>query len=447
MLIRKVYITSLLLTFLLPLNIILAQSKIGLVLDYKTKKPIEGVNVFIKGKGVGTNTNQKGEFSLKQFTGVSEKDTINFSFVGFVTKKFCLSDLKACGYIVLMSEDSKAINEVIITTNIILNSQIKYKQLASLKVGVYGFGFALVDNNIWVIGGDESITSNGVQDIAVRAGNLIMKPIFTWESYSNKLNTYNFQEDKWTISEHKFDKRAYHSMLFYNNKVYLFGGKTLSRDKRTQYLDDKIEVYDVLQSSILVDNNNPHQAVNFASFLYQDNIIVMGGSERLNNNGEKVCTKKVHMLNLKTGYWYELNDMPCAMEVKGVIVNDTIFLIGGYDTKPLDEIRTFNLTLGTWSNGGQLIYAVQRPALAYYKNIIYIFENGIFQTYNIKTKEVKLYSIDLFLNSPEFICTNNKLYIIGGSEADGANMRPSSDLFCIDLREFAHSKVYAIKTL
>lgn len=447
MLIKKLYITGLLLSFLLPQNVLLAQSKIGLVLDKKNNKPIEGVNIFVKSKSIGTNTNQKGEFSLKQFSGISDNDTINFSFVGFVSKKFCLSDLKACGYIVLMSEESKAINELVITTNALLNSQVKYKQLASLKYGAYGFGIALVNNNIWVVGGDESITSNGVRDIAVNAGNLIMKPIFTWESYSNKLNIYNLNEDKWTISDQKFDKRAYHSMFFYNNKVYLLGGKTLSKDKKTQYLDDKIEVYDVQQNSMLVDNNNPHQAINFASFLYQDNIIVMGGSERLNNNGEKVCTSKVHMLNLKTGYWYELNDMPSAMEAKGVIVNDTIFLIGGYDLKPLDRIRMFNLSGGKWSDEGQLFYAVQRPALAYNKDIIYIFENGILQTYNIKTKVVKLYSIDLFLYSPEFICTNNNLYIIGGSEADGASIKPSSDLYCIDLREFAHSKVYATKTL
>lgn len=111
-------------------------------------------------------------------------------------------------------------------------------------------------------------------------------------------------------------------------------------------------------------------------------------------------------------------------------------MIGGYKTTALKEIQNYNITTGAWHTEGELLYATERPALAYHKNIIYIFEGDKIQTYNVKTKEIKNFQINLFLKNSELFCIDNKLYILGGAETSETLILPSQHLYCIDLHEF-----------
>ncbi|MCD8261991.1 MAG: hypothetical protein LUD15_11315 [Bacteroides sp.] len=60
-------------------------------------------------------------------------------------------------------------------------------------------------------------------------------------------------------------------------------------------------MYDCRKDTVLVDPVNPHQAADFASAILEDNIILAGGSNRLNMIGEKEYMNKVHMFNVSTG--------------------------------------------------------------------------------------------------------------------------------------------------
>jgi hypothetical protein len=171
-------------------------------------------------------------------------------------------------------------------------------------------------------------------------------------------------------------------------------------------------------------------------------MIVMGGSTRVKSNGEKEYSNKVHLLNLKTGYWYELDNMPDAKETKGELIGNTIYLIGGFKNKALNEMETYNITTGIWNEVGKLTYKVERPGIAYNDNVIYIFDDGKIQTYNILTKELNVYLIDLALKSSELFYKDNSLYILGGTEYDDYSFSPSADLYSIDLNEFKRTEIY-----
>jgi len=437
---RTLVLLNLVLILVLLACVSFAQNAKGVVLEAKSKKPLAGVSVFINKTGIGTTTNEKGEFHLKYFSEINESDTLIFSSIGYITSKISFSGLKGSKYVVLLTESVELLDGVTVTSLPHLKLQIAYTKLSTLKGGLYSFGSVLVDNKIWVIGGDESYVPV-----------LQRKPSFRWESYNDKMYQYDLLMDTWTASSLKFSKRAYHSVNYYNGKLYALGGKTLSTNRKYEYLDDKIEVYDMKENTILVDNSNPHQAVNFASFVYNDNLIVMGGSTRIKINEEKDCSNKAHLLNLKSGLWYELNDMPEAKETKGVIVNSTIYLIGGFNLKPLDNIETYNITTGEWNVAGQLFYGVERPAVVYHDTIIYIFEDGRIQTYSTETKQLKMYSIELPLKSCEMFYANNKLYLLGGwikdeTSEDEYSIRPSSGLYSIDLNEFNKAVIYDSKT-
>ncbi len=422
--------------FIYPNSTLSAQNVRGTVLEANSNKPLSDVNVYVKETGIGTTTDEKGEFHLRYFTKIKETDTLSFSCIGYESKAVAFSELKSNNFIVLLSESVHLLGGVTITADKKLNLQIACTRLATMKNGLFSFGSVLSGDKIFVIGGDES--TKPINQMA---------PAFRWENYSSHLYVYDIQTNKWATSSLKFSKRAYHNIHFYNDKLYVLGGKTLSPNRKFEYLEDKIEVYDINHNTIFVDNTNPHQTVNFASFVYNDNLIVMGGSTRINTNEEKESTAKVHLLNLKTGYWFELGDMPVAMETKGVIIDSIIYLIGGFDFKPLDGIETYNITTGKWDQVGRLFYGVERPALAFNENNIYIFEDGRIQTYNIVTRELNLYSIDLPLKSCELFCSHNMLYILGGYIDNEISITPSADLYRIDLDEFNKAVVYNTKAL
>ncbi len=448
------------LIFVFSAFISFAQYTRGMVLEEASKKPLAGVSVFINKTGIGTTTNENGEFRLKYPAEKNSNDTIIFSSVGYASKKLTFTELKENGYLVLLAESIQLLNEVTIISDRKLKLQVSYTRLAPLKDGLYSFGSVLTGDKIYVIGGDESNEDGpGYKSISFVGNNLKMNSYFSWQNYTDKLQVYDIPSDKWTTSNLKFSKRAYHNINYYNGRIYVLGGKRLSTSRKLEYLDEKIEVYDIKHNTIFIDKTNPHQAANFASFVYNDNLIVIGGSTKLNLNEEKEYTAKVHLLNLKSGYWYELNDMPVAKETKGVLIDNIIYLIGGYKMKPLEEIETYNIATAEWKTEGQLFYGVERPGLAFNDNIIYIFDEGRIQTYNIVSRELNMYSIDLFQKSSELFYANNKLYIvggfvenkssattIGGSAEQETSISPSLELYSIDLNEFNKTVIYDTKT-
>ncbi len=79
---------SLLIYFLLGNSALAQVTYSGNVLDATDKSYLEGVTVSIKGREEKITTNSRGYFNLQ----ASKGDTIQFSFPGFLSQKFALSD-------------------------------------------------------------------------------------------------------------------------------------------------------------------------------------------------------------------------------------------------------------------------------------------------------------------------------------------------------------------
>ena len=383
-------------------------------------------------------------------------DTIYFSIIGYIPKSFTLSELKDSNYVIYLSENIEKLKEVTLTSNKKLKSKIHFNKLSSLKGGLHSFGSALIEDKIYVIGGDESYIEDTAKKINLLYGNLDFEiylkklssnPSPSWENYKGNLQIYDIKTDTWKTSDLKFRKRAYNTINYYNNKIYVLGGTRLSTNRKFEYLDDKIEVFDLKTKSIIIDDTNPHQATNFASFIYDSNIIVMGGSVKLKNNGEKLFTNKSHIYNLESGYWYQLKDMPEAKEVKGVLIKNKIYLIGGFINKPLKDIETYNLTTGKWKKEGELFSGIETPALATHDNVIYIFDDGKIYTYNTETKKLDEYLIDLFFKSSSLYYYNDKLYLLGGFKENEFSKTPSSKLYSININAFEETLISKSKIL
>ncbi len=447
--------------FLLFTSFVFSQSIKGVVFDKKSNEPLENVNIYFGKTKEGTITNEKGKFYIRYRSKVNKKDTVYFSHIGYKTLGLPLLELKNNKEIVYLIQDSEKLNEIRITSNKKLKSKIDFTKLGALKSPIHSFGSLTIGDDIYIIGGDLSTNTKQFQkvlfdnpelywpdaNLAMVFNRMATRRVSLWKNYNGELLIYNTKSNSWKTPPVEFRKRAYHNLNYYNNKIYVLGGKRLSTNRRYEYLEDKIEVFDLENNNIAIDDTNPHQAVDFMSFSYNHRIILMGGSTKIRFNGTKEYSKKVHSFNLKTGYWYELKDMPVAKETKGVLINDKIYLIGGYNKKALAGIETFDLISGKWKKEGNLFDPVDQHSIASNGNIIYIFKHSKLYTYDTEIKELNEYSINLPLKSSKLHFINDKLYIIGGYIDESFSRAPSSGIYSIDINEFEKTKINRSKTL
>lgn len=427
----------------------------GKVLDAETKLPIEDVQVYMDNLEQGTLTNYKGNYYLKFPFKKVENSIIHFSHIGY--KKLSIPfNTNKNDYSVYLIPTVNQLSEVEILERNKLNAFLNYTQLATMKNGVLAYGAVLENNKIYVVGGNNSFEIDGpkralekYEDTNLSLVEIMLKAQGSYEitAYNGDFLIYNIDLDTWEINEAKFLERANHNLHFYNNNLYVLGGTMLSKNRKFEYLNDKIEVYNLKKDTIVEDRTNPHQAVNFASFTYQDNIIVMGGSIKLKRNGFKEYSNKAHLYNIPSGYWYEIDSMPSKKEVNGILVQDKIYLIGGYAGKELSEIESYNLITKEWKKEGDLFFGISKPAITAHNNIIYIFNEGKIITYNLILNELNEYFIDLTMSNSSMFYANDKLYILGGLKETTYSKTPSAGLFSIDINAFENTRISKSKKL
>lgn len=413
----------------------------GKTLELKNNEPISGVNIYSIKSGKGTVSDKDGKFILKLNNKSNFIDTIYFSCIGFKTRKIPLKELKKKENIILLSVDIKKIEEIIVLSDRHLQKNISYKKLEPLKYGLYAFGSVIMDNKIWISGGDRSVKIDFALKAFNETGKMASQANFEWLDYSSDLNVFDIDSKKWHEPKTLNTNRAYHNVINYKNTLYIIGGKKLSKNAKFEYLHDEIELYNKQKDNVLVDHTNPHQAANAAIFLYNDNIIIMGGSVKLDINQNKIFTSDIHLYDLKTGLWYKVGDMPVAKETKGILIDEKIYLFGGFNKSALKDIETYDLNTGEWSKIGALSREAERPGIAYNNGVIYIFNYGRIYTLDFKNKQLKEYLIDLDLRYSELYFSNSKLYIFGGYYDYDYSITPSPNLYCIDLTEFEKTQV------
>ncbi|WP_299780292.1 carboxypeptidase-like regulatory domain-containing protein [uncultured Formosa sp.] len=430
-----------------------AQHLNGKVLDRETNTPLENVNIYFEGnKDSGTVTDNNGVFDLQLAKDYHSSDIVVFSMVGYSVLKYTIEDVKSRNYVLFLVKKNEALDEVLVISDLILRPELKYKKVQPLDFGVDYFGSVLVDHKIYVFGGNKTIieeTGRKAMELALDFSEFlkILKLDMTWENYSDKLQVYDVLKDSVYVSDLEFKKRAYHEAVAVNDTVYVLGGKTLSKNQKREYLENNIEVFDLGTKELKLDNAYPHQAVNFAAVSYKDNIIVMGGSTKIKLNKEKVFSDKSYIYNVNSGYWYELANMTSPKEVSGVLVNNRIYLVGGYHNKALKTIEYYDLEKGTWHYEGDLFKGIENAALTQHDNIIYIFNDDTLLTYNTLTTVLNTYKTDLDVFNASLFYADGKLFLVGGTTNYNYTISPASNIYSIDIRELPRTQIMQTKTL
>ena len=113
----------------------------GKVWNYENNEPMSYVNIGIANKTVGTVSSHKGQFTLTLNDNVTSRDTVVFSFIGFKTEKYLISELNHKKRTVLLHPKNTKLDEVVINTK-----KIKFKPK---KIGRTSKGLGLLHSNFY----------------------------------------------------------------------------------------------------------------------------------------------------------------------------------------------------------------------------------------------------------------------------------------------------------
>lgn len=430
--------------FLLCSQLVFVQNISGVILDFDTNQPLENVTIFIQKDSSGTVSDASGKFRLSLESSIIKTDSVRFSIIGYHSKKMSTLEFSTGTNIILLTRKLEHLNEVIVNSDQVLNDKIPFKRLASLETGVFDFGSQVVSNYIYVIGGNSSSLENSGKkalfEVSRMPGVDFIQELgrsFSRSSYSDKLQIYDIQNDIWSLSDITFRKRINHNLNTYGNDLFVLGGKSFSNIGRYEYLDDKIEVLKMSTNEIVIDHSNPHQAANFASITYNDNIIILGGSTKMKKNGKKVYSDESHIYNITSGKWFEFPKIKTAKETQATVVGDKIYLVGGSNGSKLNTIESYDFKTAKWKEEGQLFNAMEDPALTSHEHVIYIFYQDKLYTYDTITTVLEEYDISLNLKGPRMHYHKNKLYLIGGYILSEYSLSASPDVYVIDVNEFS----------
>lgn len=427
----------------------------GYVYSSNSNLPLEGVNISVQNSELGSITDKKGAFYLPDTYSIKVGDSLIFSYVGYVRTIISIEDIKKTNNRIYLKQHIEDLSEFVISAKSELNATLDFQVLSSMPKSLAGFGAVFVksQNKIYIIGGDESYYEDNLkrrlsEDPSLSNPNssiadLTSKTVgnLNWQNYNGDVLSYDISSDTWEKINLNLGKRAYHNSVLFKDIVYNIGGKRLKPNLQKEYLDNEIELFDLHEFEVLVDYTNPHQAVNFGSIAFSDNLLLFGGSTKIVHGNKKIYSKKVHLYNFSSGLWYELKSLPIALETSGIAVHQKLYIIGGFNNRALKQIGSYSLTTEEYTKEAELFEGIERPGLAQQGELIYIFNSGKLLTYDIGSKLLKEYIINLYMEGSKLILQDGYIYIFGGMIRNKYSERPSNKMVRIDLKTFDTTKV------
>jgi len=228
------------------------------------------------------------------------------------------------------------------------------------------------------------------------------------------INIYTPANNSWSPSPIN-NPYKYFAMTTLNNHLITAGGM---RNKVT----NKIFLLDGDQLKECNRMITPRRLATAAG--YQGKLIIAGGRDDQN---ETLVTTE--LFKSATGQWYSVNDLPLPhYELKSVIVNNVLYLLGGADSSSLYSHKVFTASLDTLSNN-QLKWGTQldtpstksAPVSIQGRHLLIVggFENDVTRNIYVFNKVSHRWQVigqipSARRESAVVSIANNKIVVIGG---------------------------------
>lgn len=263
---------------------------------------------------------------------------------------------------------------------------LQFKNLANMSAGRGAITSVIVNDNIYV--------SNGYHEKA---------------SDAKYVEKYSITDNRWSILNSTLLPKRFANSETYNNKIYIFNG----------WGNSHLEIVDLATNTVTQGAVNHSYTGNSGSAIHNGRIYVFGGSG-LNGAATTVFSNKFQYYDIASNTWNPLPNMPTAREAKGKIVNDKLYVIGGFNGTPSRLINVYDLKTNVWIDKYTMPVGISGHSLAVSGHKIFIaggFNNQSFLAY-FDTTTNKLHQLSSNMIPRRHAAAevyNNKLYIIGGS--------------------------------
>lgn len=430
-----------------------AQRVKGVVIDSETKLPVKSAHIQINDKIIVTN--KRGKFSFR----IPKNWDKNFyvSHLSYRNQKRTLKNEKELK--IVLEREYEELEEVVVVGEK-GNTKLSYEKLPDMPSRLHSFASVYKDGKIYVFGGDKTYDQRWFEMMLERSNDVPVDQVnqlnggglfgfFSFSGpiqstpyygFSDQLLTYDLDKERWKEEDIKLRKRANHKAVSIDNKIYIIGGKRLSTNKRKEYLDEKVEVFNPVTKTLEVDDTNPHRAVDMEIITYKGKMFTFGGTIKKNVHGKKYFSRKVHSYDPDTGDWFLLAEVPISDDTTTILVDDTVYFFGGFKEERTNMIVSLNLESGKLKSEGKLFYDFEKPSVARKDQTIFIFENSKLLTFDISTKELKEYRVDLPLFGSKIYVEGEDLLVLGGYKKRNYKVHPQRNFYRVDLNQLPKTR-------
>ena len=285
----------------------------------------------------------------------------------------------------------------------IFTKATKWKELAPLPVGHYGHTAVLLGRVVYVGGGYEGTSIGHNQD-------------------SYRLDVYNLTTNQWSPTP-IVTPYSWFAMTVLDDKLVIAGGRTKNNEVVKKVL--------VLNAGQWKDYSEMPTARCYATAVgYHSMLIVVGGGIKV--KGKWTRSSTTELLDTINGCWCTCNNLPSPHQLmKAVIMNDKLYLLGGYDEdlKPspqvfvasLDNLSTHQLN---WQSTSNTPWCGSAPVVLYNKFLLTVggYQQSItseVNVFNLSTGQWKhLKNIPAARSRVAVVGVADNIIVIGGRTSD-----------------------------
>ncbi len=239
----------------------------GKVIDNSTQKPLEYVNIYIKGTTIGTVSNIEGSFIIKNST-IHKNDTLIFSIIGYHTKELAIKSISK-NKIIKLLPFTQTITKVTVNAKRTDPSEILKKAMLKINENVYDktyqtkvFSRNFVQKDSVFVLYRKTLTNaiSYKDDVWSRKGNIIADKYFSLKkNIFNVINNKNV--DPFFIIAQNFDYSRY-----YNKKdIRYLDDNIVNIDTVIFSGNKKIYVVDLIDKS-----TNPRVLTQIRKFIHKN---------------------------------------------------------------------------------------------------------------------------------------------------------------------------------
>ena len=269
----------------------------------------------------------------------------------------------------------------------IFSKTVKWKELPPLPVGCNGYTAVLL---------------GGV--------------VYYQDSY--RLDVYNLTTNQWSSSPITTPYRWF-AMTVLDDKLVIAGGGTKNNEVVKKVL--------VLNAGQWKDYSEMPTARSCATAVgYHSMLIVFGGQTKV--EGKWTISSTTELLDTTNGCWYTCNNLPSPhQQMKAAIMNDKLYLLGGFDKdrKPSPQVFVASLdTLSThqlnWQSAPNTPWCLSAPIVLYNKFLLTVGGRQQSRTsevciFNPSTGQWKhLTNIPAARTAPAVVGVADSILVIGG---------------------------------